>query len=74
MSFNMTKAEANQRAAVYNATIRWDRDYRQYRVALDEWYLLPRYLFEAQAYYTDDLEDAVLTAGAMRKEADAKAS
>lgn len=69
MSFNMTKAEANQRAEVNNARIRWSRIHGEFTVVLNEW---THAECDAYAYRTDDLEDAVLTAGAMRKKADAR--
>lgn len=62
----MTRREAQERANQHNARIVWLRDWQEYRVTLNEWNHIDR---EAKAYYTDDLEDAVLTAGAMRKEA-----
>lgn len=62
----MTVREAMQRVAQNNARIQ--RFNGEWRVTLREW---PDYArkTEDKAYYTDDLEDAVLTASAMRREA-----
>lgn len=64
----MTLTEARQRAEIHKARIEFDRDYKEYRVTLYEW---PEFrgTTEDKAYYTDDLEDAVCTAGAMRRDA-----
>ena len=62
----MTVREAMQRNTLNN--VRLQRRDGEYRVTLSEW---PDYLrtTEDKAYYTDDLEDAVLTGGAMRQRA-----
>lgn len=67
----MTRAEARLRMQEHGASYTF-RD-GEYRVTLNEW---PAHLVstEERAYYTDDLEDAVLTAGAMRGYAQACAS
>lgn len=58
-----TRREANERAAVNNGRIVFLREYGEYRVTLNEWSGKD---VEKKAYYTDDLEDAVLTLGRMR--------
>lgn len=60
----LTQREARQRAEVHNARIVYNRDYNEYRVTLNEWRGADA---ENKAYYTDCIEDAVITAGAMRK-------
>lgn len=60
----MTFREARQRISMNGGNIRFNRESGDYRVALNEW------CEEAKAYYTDDLEDAVLTVSAMRRTAD----
>lgn len=62
----MNRREANQRCEVNAARLTWLNDSQEYRVTLNEWRGKE---VEAKAYYTDDLEDAVLTAAAMRKSA-----
>jgi hypothetical protein len=64
----MTLREARQRASINGARITFNRDIGEYRVTLNEW---PIYASstEDKAYYTDDIDDAVLTSGAMRREA-----
>ena len=64
----LTLREARQRAALINARITFNRDYGEYRVTLQEWPLWARST-EDKAYYTNDLEDALFTAQAMRREA-----
>lgn len=66
MSFNMTRREAMQRAEVHNARIVWNREWQEYTVSLNEWSRKERERMQA---HTDDLEDAVHTAGRMRREA-----
>ncbi len=58
----MTRREANQRAAQNNCTIRWLASTQEYEVYHNDWTRKQR---EARAYFTDDLEDAVLTTGKM---------
>lgn len=62
----MTQREARQRAEVNNARIHFNRDWGEYIVVLNEWSAAE---CDRMSYHTDDLEDAVLTAGAMRKQA-----
>jgi hypothetical protein len=57
----MTLTEARQRLSLLG--MRLTRRDREFRVAFAE---LPYSKAEASAYYTDDLEDAVLTGGKMR--------
>ena len=64
--FNMTMREARQRANYYNGSIVYDPDYNEYRVGLREWTRKER---DDRSYYTDDLEDAVLTLAHMRRNA-----
>lgn len=63
----MTQREARQRAEVNNARIRFNREWGEYIVVLNEW---TKEECDRKAYHTDDLEDAVLTAGKMRRDAD----
>lgn len=65
--FNMTVSEAMRRMEVNRATMR-RTDGNERVVYLNEWTKAER---EAKGYFTDDLEDAVLTAGAMRRSQDA---
>lgn len=58
----MTQYEARQRCAANNMAIRFTRT-GEARISFPE---LTGVRNEATAYYTDDLEDAALTAGAMR--------
>lgn len=60
----MTQREARLRCEVNNMHIRFDRG--EARVSFPE-LANNSVRSEATAYYTDDLEDAVLTAGAMRR-------
>lgn len=64
----LTMREAKQRMSQHNARLQYDKYTREYRVTLNEWPMY-RVSTEERAYYTDDIEDAVLTAGAMRREA-----
>lgn len=59
----LTKHEAYQRCHINN--VRLERRFDQWRVTLNEW---PNGLrsTEDKAYYTDDLDDAVLTGAEMR--------
>lgn len=61
----MTMREARQRCEVNNARVTKCHATGELVVTLNEWTRKQR---EARAYFTDDLEDAVLTAGRMRKE------
>jgi hypothetical protein len=54
----MTRKEARAICAEHNHTFRYDVAWREFRVC-------PYGGTEAQAYYTDDLEDAVETAKAV---------
>lgn len=60
----MTRREANLRAELYSGRIVWDAILREYRVFLNEWTRKQR---NERAYFTDDLEDAVLTLASMRR-------
>lgn len=62
----MTRREAQQRAEVHSGRITFLRDTGEFRVTLNEWRFKE---VEAKAYYTNDLEDAVLTLGSMRANA-----
>lgn len=59
----LTVAEAMQRARHNGVNIRRSGNL-EWRVTLEEW---TRNVCETSAYYTDDLEDAVLTGAAMRE-------
>lgn len=61
----MTQREARQRCAVHGARLTKCHDTGEYVVTLDDWTRKERDKF---AYFTDDLEDAALTAGKLRKE------
>lgn len=63
----MTVREAMQRMNQHRATMRRTGEGNEVRVVLHEW---TRKEADDKAYYTDDLEDAVLTAGSMRREHD----
>ena len=65
----MTVREAWIRAGINKGKIKWLRDSREYRVTLEEWRGSE---VEDKAYYTHDLEDAVLTLGSMRRTQDAE--
>ncbi len=58
----MTRSEARQRAALNNCSIVWNGEYQEYRVYHNAWTRKQR---EERTYFTDDLEDAVLTTGKM---------
>lgn len=58
----MTVREAMQRVAQYNARIQ--RAAQGWRVTLNEW---RGYEADHKAVYVDDLEDAVLSAGKLRR-------
>ena len=64
----MTFKEARQRAELHNASI-YKTSWGDYRVLLNEWQKLNPKRREELTYYTDDIEDAALTAGAMRRRA-----
>jgi hypothetical protein len=66
----LTVREATERNRVNN--IHLSRRDGEYRVTLRELHGTPK--GERIAYYTDDLEDAVLTAAAMRQKANKLAS
>lgn len=61
----LTQREARQRCAVNR--MRFSRVEREFRVSFPE---DTGNRNEATAYYTDDLDDAVLTAAAMRRKRD----
>ena len=58
----LTLREAKQRAYVLNGQI-YKTKAGDYRVTLNEWTRQER---EAMSYFTDDIEDAVLTLGSLR--------
>ena len=62
----LTLREARQRLSLINARIQFDKDYGEYRVTLQEWPVGAERT-EERAYYTNDLEDALFTAQAMRR-------
>lgn len=66
----ITQSEARQRCAVNAMAFRRVHT-GEYRVSFPE---LTGQRNEATAYYTDDIEDAVLTAGAMRRRAGQRAA
>lgn len=59
----MTSSEAARRAEIYRGRIQYQHSVGEYRVTLNEW---TRKEAERGEYFTDDIEDAVLTLGAMR--------
>lgn len=59
-----TQHEAYQRCSINR--VRLERRDREWRVTLNEWVNGLR-TTEDRAYYTDDLEDAVLTGAMMRR-------
>ncbi len=63
----LTLREARQRLSLINARIQFDKDYGEYRVTLQEWPVGSERT-EERAYYTNDLEDALFTAQAMRRQ------
>lgn len=63
----MTSSEARRRAEIYNGRIVWNTHIGEYRVTLNEW---TRREADKGEYFTDDLEDAVLTLAAMRASKD----
>ena len=63
----LTLREARQRLSLINARIQFDNDYGEYRVTLQEWPVGSERT-EERAYYTNDLEDALFTAQAMRRQ------
>ena len=65
----MTVREAMQRVAQNNARIQRSAG-GDWRVTLNEWYMFAEAEAGRKACYTDDLEDAVLTASAMRRRAE----
>lgn len=64
----MTMREAMLRAEQHQGRIK-NTGWGDYKVTLNEWHSLPRKRQDELAYFTDDLEDAVLTLGAMRRRA-----
>ena len=66
----MTFSEARSRAAVNRARIVRTIYGNEFRVSLNEW---TTHELDRKAYFTNCLDDAVITAGAMRREADRKA-
>ena len=67
----LTYREVMQRAEVYNGRIVFNREYNEYRVTLNDW---RGQEVERKAYYTDDLDDALHTLAAMRREQNALVS
>ncbi|QPC44923.1 hypothetical protein HW532_20820 [Kaustia mangrovi] len=65
--FNMTVREAMQRCAVNRVRIKRTGYDSEWRVTLNEW--TGRKAKDC-AYFTDDLEDAVITGARMRREAE----
>ena len=63
----LTLREVRQRLSLINARIQFDKDYGEYRVTLQEWPVGSERT-EERAYYTNDLEDALFTAQAMRRQ------
>ncbi len=62
----LTQHEAYQRCSINR--VRMEKEGREFRITLNEW--PPRSKeTERKAYYTDDLEDAVLTGAQMRRKA-----
>lgn len=61
----MTVREAMQRMNIHRAHMRRTGEGTEVRVTLNEWCGREA---ERKAYYTDDLEDAVITAGVLRAE------
>lgn len=66
---SMSKKQARQAANEHRFNLAWRRDFGEYRVTLCEWKQFAEST-EERAYYTDDIEDAVLTGIKMRREAD----
>lgn len=66
MFFNMTVREAMQRCEVNRVRIKRTGVSGEWQVGLVEW---SRDMWDRAGYFTDDLEDAVLTGGAMRHKA-----
>lgn len=66
----MTVREAQQRISLNNMC--WSRMDGEWRITYPE-YRFNAARMEATAYYTEDNEDAALTAAAMRRSMDAKA-
>jgi hypothetical protein len=54
----LSNREAYQRAEQCGIRLTWLRDMQEYRVTLQRW---TRKQAEALAYFTDDIEDALLT-------------
>ncbi len=70
VQMGMTKQQARQAANEHRFNMAWRRDvgeFGEYRVTLKEWPAFARST-EDKAYYTDDIEDAVLTGIRMRRE------
>ncbi len=63
----LTLREVRQRLSLINARIQFDKDYGLYRITLQEWPLYSPNEAE-RAYYTNDLEDALFAAQAMRRQ------
>lgn len=64
---SMSKQQARQAANEHRFNMAWRKDVGEYRVTLKEWPSFARST-EDKAYYTDDIEDAVLTGIRMRRE------
>lgn len=64
----MTMREAMLRAEQHQGRIK-NTGWGDYKVTLNEWHKLPVKQQDELTYFTDDLEDAVLTLGAMRRKA-----
>lgn len=62
----LTKREAQERNRINNVRMQWSAEWQEYRVTLMEWPCNDKRT-EKRAYYTNDLEDAVLTGAEMRR-------
>jgi hypothetical protein len=62
----LTQREAYQRCEINR--VRMEKVGQEFRITLREWPARSNQT-ERKAYYTDDLEDAVLTGGMMRRQA-----
>ena len=63
----LTLREVRQRLSLINARIQFDKECGEYRVTLQEWPVCANRT-EDRSYYTNDLEDALFTAQAMRRQ------
>ena len=64
----LTLREVRQRLSLIHARIQFDKERGEYRVTLQEWPAMPASRAKDRAYYTNDLEDALFTAQAMRRQ------